>query len=196
MTDETVNDETVVKDNVTNSSKETKTSNPKDDHIANLNQALRQEREQTKELKASMQSLQNTQLEEQGKFKELYEAQKTEFESMKTVVTDFETSLAESVEKAKAKLPEKALKLFPTGATVQQQMSWINEATEVFQPEKTTSDSRPSLFQQGLVNPPNNERVSISREEFTKLPAIEAMEHLEQITRKDPLTGQYLLDKS
>ena len=81
-------------------------------------------------------------------------------------------------------------------SNVQQQLDWINDAAEVFkQPEEVTtaSDTRPNLFR-GIVNPVSKEGVSVSREEFTKLSPQDASQHLDTITRKDPLTGQYLFD--
>lgn len=181
---------------VNNDSPKETPADPQADQINNLNAALRAERAELKKLKGELDSVRNSHLEEQGKYKELYEAQKSDYDSLKTKVDSYESFMSQTVEDAKAKLPENVLKLFPGSASPQEQLAWINEASEVFSSQQpSTPTPRPNLTR-GRVNVPDSDtRVRVSEEEFARMSLADRAKVVDQFVERDPFTGKPLLQK-
>ena len=170
----------VAEGNVTETPKETN-RDAKDTQIDNLNTALRSERSQIKDLRKEMDGFKSSQLEEQGKYKELYETSKTELESLKSQVTGFEAHFTAAVDAAKVDAPQEVLELLPSNLNSQDQLNWITKATVAFQPKSAESTPR-RYAPPGMINPSSTDnRVSVTEEEFKDMDAIERIKHLDSM---------------
>jgi predicted RNase H-like nuclease (RuvC/YqgF family) len=159
-------DDTV--DNNSDVNKETPGGKPdnKDSQIENLNVALRSERSVIKDLRKEVDAVKDSQLEEQGKFKELYETQKTEFEALKSQMGEYETHFTDALEGAKGKVDPNVLELLPNNLSNKEQLSWLEKAA-VLSNEKPKQ--RPDATR-GQVNPAGDDnKVSVSQEEFMNM---------------------------
>lgn len=159
-TDVTKNDD--VNDNTSKGKQDSK-----DNQIENLNVALRSERSVIKDLKKEVDSIKDSQLAEQGKFKELYETQKTEFEVLKSQVGEYEVFFASSLDSAKEKLSPAVLELLPTNLSNREQLSWLDKAAAVSvgeKPKQRTDATR------GQLNPSGDDnKIAVSQEEFMQM---------------------------
>ena len=159
-TDVTKNDD--VNDNTSKGKQDSR-----DDQIENLNTALRSERSVIKDLKKEVDSIKNSQMEEQGKFKELYETQKTEFEVLKSQVGEYEVFFPSSLDSAKEKLSPAVLELLPTNLSNREQLSWLDKAAAVSvgeKPKQRTDATR------GQLNPSGDDnKIAVSQEEFMQM---------------------------
>jgi len=183
-----MSDETPVAKNESNVNKETpKETNldPKEEQINNLNTALRSERAQLKEVRKELDALKNSHLEEQGKFKELYETNKTELESAKSKLSGYESHFSAAIEAAKKEAPAEVLELLPSNLSSSDQLTWLSKATAAFKP---TAVAPRKVVPPGMINPSSNDsRVSVSQEEFEKMDPVDRIKHLDTMgfSKKD-----------
>ena len=184
-------DETVVNSNVSKEPSKETPRDPKEEQIGNLNAALRSERSQLKDLRKEIDTLKNSQLEEQGKFKELYETQKTEFEALKSQVGEYDSYFSAAVEEAKGNASQQVIDLLPSNLKPRDQLSWLSKASETFSvTNKESPTPRPSQ-PIGMLNPPDDgNRVNVTKEEFEKMDPIERIKYLPNfVSNEDPLAG-------
>jgi len=168
----------VAESNVKETPTET-TRDAKDEQIANLMKAVDAERIQRKEVSKKLDTLKSAQLEEQGKYKELYETGKTELEAMKSQLTGYEAHFTAAVEAAKVDAPQEMIELLPSNLSSQDQLTWITKATAAFNPKNAEPSPRKTV-PPGMINPSSTDtRVSVTDEEFKNMDAIERIKHLD-----------------
>jgi hypothetical protein len=139
----------------------------RDNQIENLNVALRSERSVIKDLKKEVDTIKNSQMEEQGKFKDLYETQKTEFEALKSQVGEYEVYFASNLDSAKENLSPAVLELLPTNLSNREQLSWLEKASALKTDEKPKQRTDAT---RGQLNPSGRrQQDTVTQEEFMQM---------------------------
>lgn len=177
MPEETNKSQTDSSDADVNKNKQETERDPREEQISNLNAALRVERDSVKQLKREMESFKNSHLEEQNKFKELYEELKPKYEESIKQVDEVNSYFTATLEEAKTKAPKEVLELLPSNLTPKDQITWITKAADTF--SSNASATSRNVSTKGMTNPPVTDRVNITPEQYMSMSRDERQKHLD-----------------
>ena len=150
----------------------------KNNHLDNLKKALDAERIAKRDLQTKLDELSKKDMEEKGKYKDLYESEKTEKEKLKKEVDGYTDYFSKTLEEVKKSTAKEIISLVPESLSPQDQINWIQKAEKTF---KEGARAHTLGESKGMLNPAGNDaRITITQEEYLRMPRDQRLKYLDQ----------------